>query len=684
MTDFARSRGNGLLVLAWVGFFASFAVMVSQTIGYEIVTLAGNGALLAVGTIIVLRKPGNAIGWILVVLGASWMVIITMDVVAESLAAADRTAAASWIALVAAMLTIPLIWLFAAMWLLFPDGRTTSRATRRLLRFSAIYALIATVASVFATPEVLGPGSAVHQHPFLESSLADSILEIETPFIAVIFLLGFVAAGMLIARVRRSGPIERRQIGWVAVAVIVYIALTLVNAFYHPLGSAEERAFLVLDMAASLVVALAMGVAIMRYRLYNIDWIINRSVTYGALAIFIGGVYIAIVVGLGELLGGESSFALSIVASVLVAMAFQPVRRRVELWANRLVYGDRATPYEVLVRFSRRSTELSDEELLRRIPRLIVDGTGASQAALWVRAGDTFLAASAWPQDATSRRIAGNGTFVDPDGDVSLPVLHDGELLGGISLVKTRGDTITPPEEALLTNLASGMGLALRNARLTAQLRNQVAALEASRERILVSADQARQALEIALDSGPQQQLVALKVKLGPVRVMAERAEATKTATLLTKLEADAGDAIKAVRDFAGGVYPPLLEAEGLTAAITQQTQKAAIPIAVHGDGVKRYGRDTEAAVYFAILEALQNTAKYSEAESASVSLADTGRQLVFEIRDKGRGFDPGSVRAGAGLTGMADRLDTVGGTLRIDSRPGEGTVVAGSVPANN
>ena len=426
MTGFARVRGTHLLVLAWVVFFASFAAMVSQTIGYEVVTLGGNGALLAVGTVIVLRKPGNVIGWILVVLGASWMVIITMDVVAESLAAADRTAASSWVALVAAVFTVPLIWLFAAMWLLFPDGRTTSRATRRLLELSAIYASILALASVFATPEVLGPGSAVHPHPFLESSLADSILEVETPFIALIFLLGFVAAGMLIARVRRSGPVERRQIGWVAVAVIVYIGLTLVNAFYHPLGSAEERAFLVLDMAASLVVALAMGVAILRYRLYNIDWIINRSVTYGTLAIFIGVVYIAIVVGLGELLGGESSFALSIVASVLVAMAFQPVRRRVGRWANRLVYGERATPHEVLVRFSRRSAELSDEELLHRIPRLIVDGTGASQAALWVRSGGGFRAASGWPEETALRRIESNGTFVDPEGTSRCPSFTTG------------------------------------------------------------------------------------------------------------------------------------------------------------------------------------------------------------------------------------------------------------------
>ena len=241
---------------------------------------------------------------------------------------------------------------------------------------------------------------------------------------------------------------------------------------------------------------------------------------------------------------------------------------------------------------------------------------------------------------------------------------------------------ITPSQEALLSDLASGMGLALRNARLTTQLRGQVAKLEASRERILVSADQARQALEIALDSGPQQQLVALKVKLGPVRLMAERAAASKTAALLTKLEADAGDAIQAVRDFAGGVYPPLLRQRDWRWPSCNRRRRPLFRLRCtekesSATGVRRSRR------LFAVLEALQNAAKYSGAESVSVSLADNGRELMFEIRDDGRGFDLATVDASAGLTGLADRLDTVGGTIRIDSTPGLGTVVTGSVPVN-
>jgi signal transduction histidine kinase len=260
-------------------------------------------------------------------------------------------------------------------------------------------------------------------------------------------------------------------------------------------------------------------------------------------------------------------------------------------------------------------------------------------------------------------------------------VFHDGELLGGLSLTKTGGEVITPTEGALLRDLAAGMGLALRNARLTGQLRRQVAELEESRERILAAADAARRSLERDLDSGPQQQLVALKVKLGPTRKRADLLGAEKTATLLAKLEGEAGEAIQAVRDFAGGIYPPLLEAEGLAVAIGQQARKAAIPVSVSGEGIGRHQRDAEAAVYFAVMEALQNSAKYAEADSASVELTVANGRLQFAVLDDGQGFDTALLQTGAGLTGMADRLDAVGGEVRIDSAPGAGTVVRGSVP---
>ncbi len=271
--------------------------------------------------------------------------------------------------------------------------------------------------------------------------------------------------------------------------------------------------------------------------------------------------------------------------------------------------------------------------------------------------------------------------FDDPGADVSLPVFHDGELLGGISLVNARGGSITPPEEELLSNLADGLGLTLRNSRLTAALRRQVVELERSRDRVVSAADEARRSLEHDLDSGPQQQLVAVKVKLGPIRRLAEQAGAQRTAGVLADIEAQTGDAIRAVRDFAAGIYPPLLGAEGLAVALGQEVHKAALPVEVVADGVGRYPREVESAVYFSILEALQNTAKYGQASRAVVTLSAADGGLSFEVSDDGVGFDPATVTYGAGLNGIRDRLDTIGATWTITSTPGHGTLITGTIP---
>jgi signal transduction histidine kinase len=437
---------------------------------------------------------------------------------------------------------------------------------------------------------------------------------------------------------------------------------------------------------ALVVLPLTISLAIVRHSLFDIDIIISRSLTFGVLAVFIGAVYVGIVVGVGEVVGrgGGSGFGLAVVATAVVAIGFQSVRSRVERWANRLVYGKRATPYEVLARFSHRAVEESDGDVLGRIPRLIVDGTGAESAALWVRSGGGFRADSVWPEDALVGRFDGGGVFRVPAADLSLPVFHDGELLGGISLATARGVAITPPERELLMNLADGLGLTLRNSQLTAALRRQVKDLQRSRDRVVSAADEARRSLEHDLDSGPQQQLVAVKVKLGPIRKLAEQAGATRTAEVLADIETQAGDAIQAVRDFAAGIYPPLLGAEGLAVALGQETHKAALPVALEVDGVGRYPRDVEAAVYFSILEALQNTAKYAEATSAMVRLFGRNGDLRFEVSDDGKGFDPSTTRHGVGLDGIGDRIDTIGGTWTITSAPGQGTLVTGSIPVKD
>ncbi len=648
----------------------------------EFLAFAGLLALFfaIVAWLVIPQQPRNAVVWVMAAIAALcgldvagragvalWavddpaLILGAPSIPADLSAPAAVTLIVSEWSVVAAILAIPTFG-----FLLFPDGRLPAPRWRWVGALAAVSILAAAAGAAWS----YRPGSmAVDQGALADAGATAAIAAT---------ILSLVA---LVGRFRRSVGVARQQFKWIVWGASVFgpalIAAILLG------GESNEGLLVVPLMVAAAVFIASYGIAVGRYRLYDIDVVINKTVVVGTLAIVLSGLYVAVVVGVGSLFGSGdgADFIIQVAATALVAIAFGPMRRRAQEWANRLVYGQRATPYEVLARFSHRAAEASDDELLWRIPRLIVDGTAAAEATIWVHIDEGFHATATWPETAAPEAITGTDTFADPNADYSLPVFHDGELLGGLSLNKARGEELPSAEEQLIASLAGGMGLALRNSRLTAKLREHVAELEASRERILAAADEARRALERDLDSGPQQQLVALKVMLGPTRKLAAQAGAAKTAEILAQLESDAGEAIRAVRAFSGGVYPPLLEAEGLPVAISNQTQRAALRIDVEADGVGRYSREVEAAVYFTILEALQNIAKYAGASTTSVALRETGGQLSFEVTDDGGGFDPATVAAGSGLANMSDRIDAIAGSLSFESAPGSGTTVRGTVP---
>jgi signal transduction histidine kinase len=234
-------------------------------------------------------------------------------------------------------------------------------------------------------------------------------------------------------------------------------------------------------------------------------------------------------------------------------------------------------------------------------------------------------------------------------------------------------DPMSPTKARLVADLAAQAGPVLRNVQLVEELR-------ASRQRILVAQDEERRKLERNLHDGAQQQLVALAVKLRLLGQLAGR-DASKAEELAVQLQAEATDALENLRDLARGIYPPLLADKGLGVALEAQARKAVVPTTVEPDGIGRYTQDVEATVYFSVLEAMQNVAKYAGASRATVRLGLAEDQLQFEVTDDGHGFDPASTGYGTGLQGIADRLSAVGGTLVVQSSPGEGTTVRGTVP---
>src|SRR6202011_5534857 len=203
---------------------------------------------------------------------------------------------------------------------------------------------------------------------------------------------------------------------------------------------------------------------------------------------------------------------------------------------------------------------------------------------------------------------------------------------------------------------AGQAGLVLKNVRLRAELLARLDDLRASRQRLVAAQDEERRRLERNLHDGAQQNLVALKVKLGLAEVFAEK-DPARAKALVGELKSDADEALETLRDLARGIYPPLLADRGLVAALESQARKATLPVQVEARGVERYPQEVEAAVYFCCLEALQNVQKYARASVATARLRGGDGMLHFAVEDNGAGFDPATVTRGAGLTNMADRL---------------------------
>ena len=249
-------------------------------------------------------------------------------------------------------------------------------------------------------------------------------------------------------------------------------------------------------------------------------------------------------------------------------------------------------------------------------------------------------------------------------------------MLGALSVTMPTNDPMNPSKYDLMRDLASQAGLVLRNVRLIDDLRD-------SRRRIVAAQDERARTLERNIHDGAQQQLVALQVKLRLADGLIDR-DTARAHELMAQLQAESNDALENLRDLARGIFPPLLADKGLAAALTAQARKAAVPVSVDADGIGRFPQDVEATVYFCTLEALNNVAKYAEATGAAIRLANGDGELRFEVRDDGRGFDPGSTGYGTGLQGMADRLAALGGELAVTSAPGDGTAVAGRLPVED
>jgi hypothetical protein len=469
LTPPALYQAGGGLSGAFVFPFASFAI---------------------VGALIATRRPSNPVGW-LCLAGTAVLGVGSLSALVGSILFGAHNALGGDILLFSAFWNAPggnVAVLFVLMLLVFPDGHLLSPRWRWLAYGLLALGLTGLILNVInPTPGVLG----ITANPYPGITLPVSVLAIHGSASVVNtlsnvwnVLSNVVAAAVLLSiflRLRGADSDTRHQIKWVAFAAVflsaaLIIANFLPNVIFSNEGPSASALIAVVVSIAALGVPAAIGVAMLKYRLYDIDIIISRTLVYGILAILITAVYVGIAVGVGAAVGGggKPNLGLSILATAIVAVGFQPVSERVQRVANRLVYGRRATPYEVLSQFSERVAEsYASDEVLPRMARVLAEGTNAVAAAIWLRSGEVWRRAAAFPLDsAVPTVLHSNGTeeLSIPTADRSVVVQHQGEVLGVLAVTKRRGESITPIETKLMDDLAHQAGLVLKNVGLTTDL----------------------------------------------------------------------------------------------------------------------------------------------------------------------------------------------------------------------
>jgi signal transduction histidine kinase len=693
----ARRLAHGVwlatLVIWIVALILVFAIAPSDAIpmallGLPMATYASVGALVA------RSGPRNLIGWLFTWVGlalALWMFGSAYAQFglggASGIGDLPGAAATEWTGVVALIAVLPVA--LPVFLLIFPDGHLRSRRWRPLawvVALGGVLLVLGTFGQVWVfDPLVLFPPRWVTEIPGIDLAYdAGLILVVATAF-----------AGLLALVLRfRGSTAEQRQPLRLLVAVIVAMAFTTALAIVTVLGSqgaewswvAIVLAILTDGFGVLIGIPLATAAAVLTFGLYDVGVVVKKTVVYVVLVIL----FVLLLALLSLLVsplafigspqtGGAGDRELLIarilttaaVFTLVLVLTFRPVKRL----ARRLVYGRRATRYEAMAEFSERLRDAySTEDVLPRMAEIVRDSTGADVAQVWIHVRGEIRPVASSPSDTPLGEAieAGPDELPPFDGRRAFAVRDRGELLGALTVSMPAAEPLSKDGEQLVTDLASQAGLVVRNVRLIEELQE-------SRRRIVTAQDERARKLERDIHDGAQQQLVALSVKLGLAEQLVSR-DADKTTRLLTELKADAADALENVRDLARGIYPPVLADHGLGAALEAQARKSPVPVRLSANGSGRYPTEIEAAVYFCCLEALQNIAKYAEANDATIRLGRSNGDLTFEVTDDGRGFDPATIE-GSGLTNMRDRVEAVGGALDVSSTPGSGTTIRGRIP---
>src|SRR5579885_1986752 len=555
------------------------------------------------------------------------------------------------------------------VFLLFPSGQFVPRFTRWILVvFLGVNALVTFLPNVALIPNI----SDSHLGWLV------ALVEIATVVIVQIY------------RYRRvSTPLQRQQTKWVVFGIAVQITgfvigsvLTLIPAFTAP-GSLYPLVYSEVGFLFGLFPTLAFGFAILRYRLWDIDVIIKRTLVYGTLTVSVIGLYMLVVVGLGSLIQASGNLLLSLLATGLIAVLFQPARARLQQSVNHVFYGERDEPALVLARLGHRlEATLTPETVLPAIVETVAQALKLPAAAI------TWTTAEGGARPHTG---AIYGELHAQTAQTAVPLIYQQETVGDLVLaLRKPGEALTPADQRFLRHLAPQIGVAVHAVRLTADLKHLTADLQRSRTELVTAREEERRRLRRDLHDGLGSVLASLNWRAGALRPLLHRDPVTAEALLVEQqhtIQAAIGD----IRRLVYNLRPPALDELGLIGALRELATKRSVTGAhdrFHGVQVEVPAAETlpalpaavEVAAYRIAQEALTNMAKHAQAHHGTLCLACTEDDLEVIVTDDGTGL-PAEPQVGVGLLSMRERAEEVGGSCEVKRLPTGGTRVYAVLP---
>jgi signal transduction histidine kinase len=559
----------------------------------------------------------------------------------------------------------------------YPDGFVERSWQRLALRCSWVV-LLGPPLALLASPVVpASPWDTVDfamPNPYAVSWLAwlaqpAAWLAVNSWWVAVVGVLvlcaRFVAAD--------GGGRARMRVLFVVVVVgiTLYAAGTVALALGAPEDSALAIAVISLGSLTAILLPGAIVYGVLRHRLFDLDLVVRKSVAYGVASLLIAAAYAVVAATPGLMLGNRIPVTLAVVITIAAALAFQPLRRRLESAVSRRLFGDRVQQYQLLANLGTTMEQTAElDELLPRLARAVRDGIGAN----WVRVR-LCEADGSWLDEPVG--VAGE---VTEDSAAGVDLVRAGEQVGRIDLGPKPGGYAAADLE-LLATVAAQATTAVANVRLATQLKEGLDELSTSRVRLIAAQDAERRRIERDLHDGIQQEVVALIAGLRLARNRLSRNQLT--ADQLTDLQDQAREMLRELRELAHGIHPPVLTDNGLVAALESRLTRFPIPVEIIADdGLRgeRFSEDVEGAAYFVACESLTNVAKHAGTDGARVRLSRFYNLLCLAVEDSGRGFQPNGARSG-GLANIRDRVEALHGQLTIESQVGAGTSIRAELP---